>query len=224
MWAGLPFGTFATLIRAVLLCLRPLHGITYHINLSPTPLTSSFLCDRNKFFTLTRGPNLEKGGAPSTHKWIRSPSCSVGASQVYLHDLCLFNTPDSLCLLLPTSLHTLVTPYIHHHLCYPVHFSVLTFISPNITLYVGHSLNTSLLMLLLTIITPYVMLYNCQSLHKSLLTFLPHFLTLYVRDSLFVTSYIILCVSHSLLSSIAMLLHTFISLYVCHSLHSPPPE
>ena len=181
------------LIRAVLLCLRPLDRITYHINLSPNPLISSFLCDRNKFFTLTRGPNLEKGGAPSTHKWIQSPSCSVGASQVYIHDLCLSNSPDSLCLLLPTVLHSLVTPYIHHRLCYSVHFSVFTFISPNITLCY---LNTSFPMSCCIIVRPYI--------NHSLLSFLTSLLSLIV-------TYIILYVSHSLLSSLPMFIPPFMT-------------
>lgn len=167
MWAGLPFGTFATLIRAVLLCLRPLHGITYHINLSPTPLTSSFLCDRNKFFTLTRGPNLEKGGAPSTHKWIRFPSCSVGASQVYLHDLCLFNTPDSLCLLLPTSLHT--CHFLHYFVCQ----SLPTFLNPHVTPY----FHLFVCLSLPTFATPWVIPHVHISPRPSLPMFIPPFMT-----------------------------------------------
>lgn len=53
-----------------------------------TSLTAFFLlCDRNKYFTLTRRQSLEKGDAPSTLKWIQSLSCSVGASYILLHVL-----------------------------------------------------------------------------------------------------------------------------------------
>lgn len=67
------------------------------INLSPNSLSAPFLCDRSKYFTSTRGPSLGKGGAPSTLKWTRSPSCSVGdlhhySSNINMADYLLFQT------------------------------------------------------------------------------------------------------------------------------------
>lgn len=51
-------------------------------------MTCSFLCDRNKYFTLTPRRNLEKGGALLTLKWTPFPSCSVGAFWHMRPDLC----------------------------------------------------------------------------------------------------------------------------------------
>lgn len=97
MWAGPWWGTFGRLITWSFIEAEATLWNNYHIKLSsslsphiPSLSHPAFLCsphDRSKYFTSTPGLNLERGGVPSTLKWTRCPSCSVGASYLLLYHL-----------------------------------------------------------------------------------------------------------------------------------------